>query len=278
MGFGITFAPLVPPYVLWASLALAVVLVALLAFVRSRGWAVRALALAMMVLALANPSFTREDREPLSSVVAVVIVTLLFAEGRFGAGLALAWVMTFLDTVDGKLARVTVTSTPFGHYFDHSIDSVHPPIWYFAWAWGVRGGVPGIWPLAPLLAAILVAYVAGRLIETTFKHFVGGCSLFTWRPFDSYFRLILARRNPNLLLLTGFYLVEFPAAGLTAVAVWTVVSSVILTIRLLQGVVARVRSGPLHPWLEELGGEARSVPPWARPFVTDLAAVRHLVQ
>src|SRR4051812_50060120 len=34
---------------------------------------VRALALAMMVLALANPSFTREDREPLSSVVAVVV-------------------------------------------------------------------------------------------------------------------------------------------------------------------------------------------------------------
>ena len=32
-------------------------------------------------------------------------------EGRFGAGLVLAWVMTFLDTVDGKLARVTVTST-----------------------------------------------------------------------------------------------------------------------------------------------------------------------
>ncbi len=27
----------------------------------------------MMVLALANPSFTREDREPLSSVVAVVV-------------------------------------------------------------------------------------------------------------------------------------------------------------------------------------------------------------
>lgn len=73
MGFGITFAPLVPAYVLWAAIAVAIVLAAMLAFARSRGWAVRALALAMMVLALANPSFTREDREPLSSVVAVVI-------------------------------------------------------------------------------------------------------------------------------------------------------------------------------------------------------------
>src|SRR5262250_2005100 len=73
MGYGITFAPLVPPAVLWGAVALAVFLVLLLVFVRSRGWAVRALALAMMVLALANPSFTREDREPLTSVVAVVV-------------------------------------------------------------------------------------------------------------------------------------------------------------------------------------------------------------
>jgi hypothetical protein len=73
VGFGIAFAPLVPDYVLWAATGLALVLAVLLFVVRSRGAAIRALALAMMVLALANPSFTREDREPLSSVVAVVV-------------------------------------------------------------------------------------------------------------------------------------------------------------------------------------------------------------
>jgi hypothetical protein len=73
MGYGISFAPLVPAYVLWAGVAVAIVLAVLLAFARSRGWIVRSLALAMMVLALANPSFTREDREPLSSVVTVVV-------------------------------------------------------------------------------------------------------------------------------------------------------------------------------------------------------------
>ena len=73
MGYGITFAPLVPLTVLWGAIALAVVLALMLVFVRSRGAAMRAIALAMMVLALANPSFTREDRDPLSSVVAVVV-------------------------------------------------------------------------------------------------------------------------------------------------------------------------------------------------------------
>ncbi|MEW6452499.1 MAG: hypothetical protein AB1490_17700 [Pseudomonadota bacterium] len=73
MGFGIAFAPLVPATILWAAAGVALVLAVLLVAVRSRGGLVRALALAMMVLALANPSFTREDRDPLSSVAVVVI-------------------------------------------------------------------------------------------------------------------------------------------------------------------------------------------------------------
>jgi hypothetical protein len=72
VGYGIAFAPLVPPEVLWAAIALAVLLAALLIFVRSRGAIVRAVALAFVALALANPSFTREDREALPSVAVVV--------------------------------------------------------------------------------------------------------------------------------------------------------------------------------------------------------------
>jgi hypothetical protein len=73
MNFGIAFAPLVPVYVVWAGLAVALIVAALLRFARSRGAAVRTIALLLMVLALANPSFTREDREPLTSVAAVVV-------------------------------------------------------------------------------------------------------------------------------------------------------------------------------------------------------------
>src|ERR671937_1422401 len=73
MHYGIAFTPLVPTVVLWIALAAIVVIGALLLLGRSRGAAVRVLALALVLLALANPSFTREDREPLSSVAAVVI-------------------------------------------------------------------------------------------------------------------------------------------------------------------------------------------------------------
>src|SRR5213596_1538090 len=73
MQYGIAFTPLVPTIVLWIALAAIVAISVLLLLGRSRGAAVRVAALALILLALANPSFTREDREPLSSVAAVVI-------------------------------------------------------------------------------------------------------------------------------------------------------------------------------------------------------------
>jgi hypothetical protein len=73
MNYGIAFTPLVPSFVLWAAIAAIVLIAGLLLVARARGAAVRVAALALIVLALANPSFTREDREPLTSVAAVVV-------------------------------------------------------------------------------------------------------------------------------------------------------------------------------------------------------------
>jgi hypothetical protein len=73
LNLGISFSPLVPAYILWAAVAVALVLSLLLVFARTRAALLRAIALALFVLALANPSITREDREPLTSVAAVVV-------------------------------------------------------------------------------------------------------------------------------------------------------------------------------------------------------------
>src|SRR4029450_9848121 len=71
MQYGIAFTPLVPTIVLWIALAAIVAIAALLLIGRARGAAVRVAALALILLALANPSFTRGDREPPSSVAGV---------------------------------------------------------------------------------------------------------------------------------------------------------------------------------------------------------------
>ena len=73
MNFGLSFAPLVPTAVLWGAAAVAFLIALLLVFARSRGALTRSIALALFVLALANPSITREDRDPLTSVAVVVV-------------------------------------------------------------------------------------------------------------------------------------------------------------------------------------------------------------
>jgi len=73
LNIGIAFAPLVATQILWAVIAAAVLFALILFVSRSRGATVRALALGLIALALANPSFTREDRDPLNSIAVVVV-------------------------------------------------------------------------------------------------------------------------------------------------------------------------------------------------------------
>jgi len=73
LNLGVSFAPLLPVYVVWAAFGLAVLISIVLLLARSRGAPMRALALGLLVLALANPSLTREDRDPIPSVAAVIV-------------------------------------------------------------------------------------------------------------------------------------------------------------------------------------------------------------
>jgi hypothetical protein len=73
VNIGIAFAPLVATQILWVVIAAAGGFALVLFVSRSRGAAVRTLALALIALALANPSFTREDRDPLTSIAVVVV-------------------------------------------------------------------------------------------------------------------------------------------------------------------------------------------------------------
>ncbi len=182
------------------------------------------------------------------SYLLAVAVTWLFAEGWLATGLLLGWLMTFLDTVDGKLARCTLTSSRFGSAFDHGLDLVHPPIWWAAWAMALPGGIA-----AHELAfwVVIGGYLLGRLLEGTFS-LAFGMQMFVWRPFDGFFRTIIARRNPNLILLTGSLWIGSPVLGFQAVAVWTGVCIVIAAARNVQAHVEARRGVEIRSWLDDL--------------------------
>ncbi len=186
-----------------------------------------------------------------TGLLLVIAASYFFWKGQYGWGLLAGWLMTFLDTVDGKLARVTIKSSKFGHLFDHSIDLLHPPFWYVYWGMSLLDFQPvmGI-DQGRMYWLIVVAYIIGRVVEGIFPLF-GSCSIFTWRPYDAWFRLVTARRNPNLILLTLSIFIARPDWGFIAVTFWTVLTTVILVLRLFYALVIRLRQGPLTSWLSE---------------------------
>lgn len=186
----------------------------------------------------------------LAAAMLMVAAFWLFLNGAFALGLVAAWAMTFLDTVDGKLARTTLTSSKWGDVFDHGIDLVHPPFWYVAWGIGLTATGQGLGSLFwPVVGAILAGYVLQRAVEGVAIKWLG-LEIHIWRPIDTWFRQITARRNPNLAILTVATVFGRPDWGLVAVAVWTVVCFVLHLIQLAQAFAAKRQSGTLVSWME----------------------------
>ena len=184
------------------------------------------------------------------SILLSIAAIPLFMQGHFAAGLLCAWGMTFLDTVDGKLARVTVSYSKFGNLFDHIPDLVFPPVWWWSFMWGAMIAEPpeGDARLWIYFGLIMASYVVGRLCEGAFE-LRNGFVPFLWRPFDAGFRLVLARRNPNLLILSVAVTVGQVTAGYVALVVWCVMCAAVQVVNYAQAEIAR-RGGKLVSFLD----------------------------
>lgn len=181
--------------------------------------------------------------------VLCVMATWLFLRGDYWPGIAAGLGFMVLDTVDGKLARCTGTSSAWGNVFDHGLDLVHPPFWWWAWGAGLAAygtPLPDGW-LWPVISVIVAGYVVQRLIEGAFIKLYG-IHIHVWQRFDSRFRLITARRNPNMVILFGALIVGRPDIGLVLVAGWTVLSCLVHLARLVQAMTTAQRR-PILSWL-----------------------------
>ncbi len=97
---------------------------------------------------------------------------------------------------------------------------------------------------------MLAGYVGGRLAEGYFT-LRFGIEVFVWRRFDSLSRLVTARRNPNLILLTAAWAAGRPEIGLAAVVVWTLVSTLALLFRVAAAEAADARNRRVVSWLSD---------------------------
>jgi phosphatidylglycerophosphate synthase len=148
------------------------------------------------------------------SIAATFAAVPAFAAGDWVLGLTLAYGMSVLDSLDGKLARLTFTFSKLGAVLDHGLDMVHPPLWYLAWAWALSGGQVG--SLAFGMGLLMTGvYVVDRAIAGIFRGRTG-VSIHDCTRLDARLRTIISRRNVNIVLFTLALALEALRPGLGA--------------------------------------------------------------
>jgi len=189
------------------------------------------------------------------SLIMTLAALYYFWQGEWALGFLTGWLMTFLDTVDGKLARTTMTYSWWGNIYDHGIDIVHPPFWYLAWFVGL-GGVFHFQdvftkPMTFAITAILFGYVFDRFVEGVFMR-QHGFHIHVWTKANSALRFFIARRNPNMFIfmiaicLTPWW-PDSGKWGLVVIAIWTWICICCNTVSLIAGMRAK---RPLKSWMD----------------------------
>ncbi|WP_374375558.1 CDP-alcohol phosphatidyltransferase family protein [Dongia sp.] len=143
----------------------------------------------------------------------------------FWTGFAMAYGMSVLDSVDGKLARLTFTDSRIGNFLDHGLDMVHPPFWYVAWAYGIGGGTLD-WDSPLGTAAILVVafYVIDRLILKIYPRFFQR-AFHTHSKLDGRMRTFIARRNITLPMFILGYVLGFALEAFYLITAWQILTA-----------------------------------------------------
>jgi phosphatidylglycerophosphate synthase len=156
----------------------------------------------------------------LLSIVLTLAAIPCWANGWFITGFVMAYAMSVLDSVDGKLARLTFTDSELGNLMDHGLDMVHPPLWYLSWAYGLGVATEG-WgsPLGQGAIAIFALYVIDRVVLKIYPY-IFKRAFHTHSRLDGTVRSFIARRNISLPLFTIGYLIGWGREAFFLIVAW----------------------------------------------------------
>lgn len=169
----------------------------------------------------------------LMNVMLAAAAVPLFASAQWAAGLSAAYAMSVLDSVDGKLARLTFRASKLGHVLDHGLDVVHPPFWYSAWAFALAGGdvASGVFLASLWLAGF---YFLDRIVTELFTRRTRGRSIHAYAPIDVRMRTWISRRNINVPIFTVGLIAGVPVWAFGGIVAWQVATLGFHALRLAQ--------------------------------------------
>ncbi len=151
-----------------------------------------------------------------------------FFYGHLLTGLLLAFSFIILDSLDGKLARMTFRFSDTADKVDHMTSMPARVGWNFGMCWHFSGGdltsIPGI---AGLIVTVLpfLDDINWTIIKHKFHR-----SLFDLTPFDATVHLFNVKRNDTAVMIIGT-LAGFPLQAFYFITFWTMVVWIWHTVR-----------------------------------------------
>ncbi|MBT4612248.1 MAG: CDP-alcohol phosphatidyltransferase family protein [Gemmatimonadetes bacterium] len=153
------------------------------------------------------------------SIAGIWLAIPLFATGHLALGCVSAWAGVLLDSIDGKLARLTLNLSDAMGTIEHLSAMPGLGLWFVALGWHFTDGRL-LTPSVEMIACwtTLAAFLIDKVISGAFRqHF--SRELFDARPLDALFHLVAVRRNMHLLILTIGVVLGTPQTALVAMAV-----------------------------------------------------------
>lgn len=174
----------------------------------------------IIVRRLAGTAITANQVTLVTTLLGFAVAALYFT-GWLRLGVLLAIFVEVLDGVDGKLARITRTTSKAGEY-EHILDFFYENSWWLALGWFLSThGSRFAWTAALLMLAFdLADNIVYSIADVKWSRSVDNAT-----PFLSRFRLIAGRRNIySWILLPGIFLGASAFAFYFAVA-WACVTA-----------------------------------------------------
>ena len=189
---------------------------------------------------LLAPTAVSPNSVTVLSIAAIWLAVPCFALGIPGAGTALAWAGVIADSVDGKLARLTLNLSDRMGAVEHFSAVPALGLWLAAFGGWVSG-----WELltasGPAVATwvLLACFALDKGVSGGFRRLTGR-EIFDYRRGDALFHPFAARRNILLLMMTLGVAADAAAAALAAMSAWMAATFLFHALRAIQVAVARM--------------------------------------
>ena len=176
------------------------------------------------------------------SILSIWATVPCFAFGYLKTGVLVAWFGVILDSVDGKLARLSLHLSEAMGNIEHLAAAPGLGMWYVALGWHFSSGhLFSETPLALTTWLLVGAFLADKIASGGFKALYEK-ELFDYRPVDAAFHLFACRRNISLLILSAGVAGNSEAQAFALVALWMVSTLLFHLIRFAWIAVAEVRA------------------------------------